>query len=480
VSAAAWRASATELGAAYGRGELSPVEVLDVLLARIAELNPRLNAVVTLDERGARAAAQASERRWREGKPLGPLDGVPLTVKDNIPVAGLRTTWGSRLYADFVPARDELPIARLRAAGVVILGKTNVPEFTLQGFTDNPLFGTTRNPWDLALTPGGSSGGAVAAVAAGLGPLAIGTDGGGSIRRPASHAGLVGLKPSAGRVTRCDGLPAILLEFEVIGPMARTVGDAVLAMRAITTPDPRDPASMTFAGRPFEVPARLPSRRILYAPRFGDAPVDPEVASSVAAAARVFERLGHRVEEAASFDLADEVNDAWPVIGQAGLAWLLAQHPGWQGKLGPALAAMGTAGAAAPATRFFGALERVNAMRARLATLFTDYDLLLTPCAAALPWSAAEPQPPTIAGRAVGPRGPAVFTGFVNAAGLPGISLPCTPSSRGLPIGLQLVAPPGEDGVLLAIALEFERVAPWADRWPALTEEEGSRAPARG
>ncbi len=204
--AALWSLSAADLARAYAARELSPPEVLDAVLDRCDAVNPKINAIVTLDREGAREAARASERRWRAGTARGPLDGVPLTVKDNIPVRGLPTTWGSRVLADYVPTEDELPVARLRAQGVIILGKTNVPEFTLQGYTNNPLFGVTRNPWDLRLTPGGSSGGAVAAVAAGLGPLAIGTDGGGSIRRPAGHAGLVGLKPSTGRVARTRGL----------------------------------------------------------------------------------------------------------------------------------------------------------------------------------------------------------------------------------------------------------------------------------
>ena len=206
------------------------------MLARTAQTNTSLNAIVTLDEEGARTAATASEKRWHAGNARGPLDGVPLTVKDNINVRGMRTTWGSRLYADFVPAVDELPVARARAAGMVILGKTNVPEFTLHGYTDNAVFGTTRNPWDLRLTPGGSSGGAVASVAVGMSPLALATDGGGSIRRPASHTGVVGFKPSRGRVARADGLPQILLDYEVAGVIARTTRDARLLLEAIALP----------------------------------------------------------------------------------------------------------------------------------------------------------------------------------------------------------------------------------------------------
>ena len=205
-----WQRSAVDLVAGYTNKEFSPRDVLDSVFDRLDKINPKINAVVTVDREGALSAAAASEKRWLVGEALGPLDGVPLTVKDNIPVRGLRTTWGSNLYSNYLPAADELPIARLREVGAIILGKTNCPEFTLQGYTDNLLFGPTRNPWNLELTPGGSSGGAVAAVSAGIGPIAIGTDGGGSIRRPAAHTGLVGLKPSRGRVPRSDGLPAIL------------------------------------------------------------------------------------------------------------------------------------------------------------------------------------------------------------------------------------------------------------------------------
>jgi aspartyl-tRNA(Asn)/glutamyl-tRNA(Gln) amidotransferase subunit A len=466
-----WRLSTGELADGYARRSFSPAEVVESVLARIERVTEALTAIVTLDAAGARVQARASEERWRSGAARGPLDGVPITVKDNIPVAGLRSTWGSRLYAEFVPAIDELPVARLRAAGAVVLGKTNVPEFTLQGYTDNVLFGVTRNPWDPALTPGGSSGGAVAAVSSGLGPVAIATDGAGSIRRPASHAGLVGFKPSRGRVPRCDGFPAILLDFETIGPIARTAGDVVRVMQAMSVADARDPSSLPFADREFVVPDPVPTRRILYAATFGDAAVDPEIESSVAAAARDLARLGHSVDEVADLNLANAINEAWPTIAPVGLAWLLGGHRGWRGRVGAPLEAMADAGANMPATQYFDALSIAATLRYELGKLFSEYDLLLTPSAAALPWPAAESHPTRIAGREVGPRGHAVFTVLANATGCPAISLPCTPSAAGLPIGFQLVAPIGGDELLCALALQYEREHPWAHRWPARFEE---------
>ncbi|MEP6655702.1 MAG: amidase [Betaproteobacteria bacterium] len=462
-----WRLSAVELAAGYARGSFSPVEATEAVLTRIATVDAAVNAIVTLDPEGARSQARASETRWREGTPHTALDGVPLTVKDNLNVRSLRTTWGSRLYADFVPAADELPVARARAAGMVILGKTNVPEFTLSGYTDNALFGPTHNPWDLRLTPGGSSGGAVAAVAGGMAPLALGTDGGGSIRRPASHAGVVGLKPSRGRVARAGGLPQILLDFEVVGPMARTTRDIVLMMAAIALPDPRDPASTELAARAWTMPPPK-SWRILYVPHFGDAPVDPEIAASVERAAGTFAALGHALTEGpVPFD-ADAFNVVWPIISQAGLAALLHRMPGWRERVASPFVEMADAGSRLRATEVIDALAEIARMRERMSEAFGTYDALLTPSAAALPWPAQEPFPPLIAGRAVGPRGHAVFAAFVNASGCPGISVPCTPSAAGLPIGFQLVAGPGHDEALCMLAQEYEMAEPWVHRWPPL------------
>jgi aspartyl-tRNA(Asn)/glutamyl-tRNA(Gln) amidotransferase subunit A len=450
--------SASELTVAYGRGTTTPQEVLAATLERVEQVNPRLNALITLNRDGARAAATASTERWRAGQAHGPLDGVPITIKDSVFVADLRATWGSRLYADHVPQTDEMPVARLREAGAVILGKTNVPEFTVQGYTGNPLFGVTRNPWNTDLTPGGSSGGAVAAVAAGLGVLAIGTDGGGSIRRPASHTGLVGFKPSRGAVPRDRGFPAILLDFEVAGPIARCVDDIIAVMSVIGAPSAMGSSSD-------ETVARC---RVLFAPTFGDAPVDPEITAGVAAAAAELDRQGHRVTQQAYFDLADPIGDIWPIVSQTGVAWLLSRHADWKGNVGGAIAAMAEAGAKLSAVQYLGALDAVAGMRRRFAQHFEPYDLLLTPTAAALPWPATETHPSTIAGQPVGPRAHAVFTPLANALGLPAISLPCAPSSRGLPIGFQLIAREGADAFLLSVARDYERKAGLRYRWPKL------------
>jgi aspartyl-tRNA(Asn)/glutamyl-tRNA(Gln) amidotransferase subunit A len=460
-----WQLPATELGSGYSAGAFTPVDVCESVFRRLDKVNPSINAFVTIDEQTARRSAEESAKRWQASAALGPLDGVPISVKDNILVRGLRSTWGSKLYSNNVPTIDELPVARLRAAGVTILGKTNCPEFTLQGYTDNLLFGPTRNPWDLQLTPGGSSGGAVAAVAAGLGPIAIGTDGGGSIRRPASHTGLVGLKPSRGRVPRSDGFPVTLLDFESVGPIARTVDDLILVMQILSRPDPRDSLSSEYRNVPFDVPA-VAQCRIRFIRSFANSPVDPEIASSVEAAARQFAEHGYIVEEGEVPFALEPLNQAWAAIGQAGLAWLLESFPGWQGKVTSAMEEMAKIGQKRTGSEYVAALDAVRNLRSALGLFFRDYDVILTPSAAALPWLATDPFPTEIAGEKVGPRGHAVFTGFANMAGCPGINVPANPSRRGLPIGFQLVAAPAQDGLLCGLAKQYEAWRPWVDRFP--------------
>lgn len=467
MSETIWRLPATELATRYREGSLTPLAAAQACLARLEAVNPRLNAVVQRRDAAVMEEAQASTQRHREGRPLSPLDGIPLTVKDSLYTADQPTSWGTRALADVVTPHDELAVARARGAGALILGKTNVPEFALEGYTANPVYGVTRNPWDLALTPGGSSGGAVAAVASGIGPLAIGQDGGGSIRRPASHTGLVGLKPTLSAVPREHALPSLLLDFEVIGPLARTVADARLLFEVMRGPHPVDRSSLSAAYASAD--ARLAGPlRVLYVERFGDAPLDPQIAASVGQAVDRLEGLGHRVERGAlPLDLGFYAV-AWPQIGQIGLARMFERHPEWEASASPRYREMAQAGRALPAARLWDILEQVRQLRRDCLRLFERWDLIVLPSAAALPWTAEDAYPPRIDGQEVGPRGHAVYTGWVNAAGLPALALPCAPSREGLPIGMQVVGPYGSDNALLDVGEAFERVAPWADRWPAL------------
>ncbi len=464
-----WRLSATELAARFARGAASPEDYLDVLLARIERINPRLNALVVQNPQ-ARAEARESAVRLREGRARGPLEGVPVAVKDSICVRGLPATWGSPAFRDQWSVEDETPVRRLREQGAVILGKTNVPEFALEGYTSNRVYGTTGNPWNPALTPGGSSGGSVAGVAAGLFPLALGTDGGGSLRRPASHTGLVALKPSIGAVPRFPTLPQILLDFEVIGPIARTVADAALLYGAIAGGPRYGPDDNTAKRQ--EVPrAPPPPLRILYVPAIGDNALDPEIEASVAAAAKLLASLGHRVETGELPFGIDEIAAFWSIVGQVGLAYVFSQHPEAERLAAPRFVEMAAAGRKVPASRYLEGIEMVSAFRHTVAAAFRSVDLIMTPSAAALPWPADEPYPPFIAGRQVGPRGHAVYTGWVNAAGHSGIALPCAPSASGLPIGFQLIAPIGAEPLLFRVGAQYEAAAPFADRWPALATE---------
>ncbi|MDI5933443.1 amidase [Halomonas kalidii] len=458
--------TATQLSVAFARGDTDPVAVLRAVKRRIEALNPDLNAIVTPNPQADEDAA-ASARRWAAGAPLSPLDGVPLTVKDNLLVRELPASWGSRLFRDFVPAHDELPVARLRAAGLVILGKTNVPEFTLEGYTDNPLFGVTRNPWNRELTPGGSSGGAVAAVAAGFGPLAIGTDGGGSIRRPASHTGLVGLKPSIGAVARLDGLPQVLLDFEVVGPITRSVADARLLFDLMAGKDPRDRRSLSAAAARRQAEESAEGLRILYVSDVGGNALDPEIAESVAEAARALSELGHHVSEGALPFGLDFVNAFWPVLGQVAMASLFERYPEARELVSERFVAMAEAGAAVGAPAYLRALEDIAAFRCEVTEAYGEIDIIMTPSAAALPWPAATPYPTRIDGREVGPRGHAVYTGWVNACGHPAINLPSALSREGLPIGFQLVGRFGADTQLLELAAQYEAHRPWPGCCPA-------------
>jgi aspartyl-tRNA(Asn)/glutamyl-tRNA(Gln) amidotransferase subunit A len=465
----AWRLSATDLQKAYVSGRLSPVVVARAVLDRIATLDPQLNAFVHVDHAGAIAAAEASAARYRSGQPRGLLDGIPVSIKDCLMVGGMPATWGSQLLKDHQPTEDELPIARLRTAGAVLLGKTNVPEFTVQGYTYNLLFGATGNPWNPDLTPGGSSGGAVAAVAAGFGPIALGTDGGGSTRRPAGHTGLVGLKPSTGRIARTGGFPEIYNDLEVIGLFGRSIDDVATTLCALSAPDPRDRHSLAFQAattmdETFVSPARP---RILYLPRFGSHPVEPEIVTAVDAAADIFRSSSCIVETGVlPFDI-EAANAALATLMPAGLA-MIVDRLGGPERITPALQPIYEAGRAVSGAAYLAALNHAGRLRAQMADFFAQWDAILTPSAAAQPWAKDRVFPEIIAGKSANPRGHAVYTGWVNLAGLPGLALPAAPDAESMPIGFQLIGGFGKDAMLLALGRRYEKQTPWADRWPPL------------
>lgn len=461
-----WQKSASELSALLQRGAISPSDLLEACLARYERQNPVLNAIVTLARDEARAAARIADSRQRDGKRLSALDGIPITIKDNLYVAGMRATWGSRLFEDFVPAHDDICVERLRAAGAIVLGKTNTPEFALAGYTDNLVFGPTRNPWNLELTPGGSSGGATASVATAITPLAVGTDAGGSIRTPASYTGLVGLRPSNARIPRRPGFPPMAHDFQVIAPLARTVADAKLLYLAIAGPDPRDPASLRF---PVEAAVREPSSvRIRVVIGVNGEPVDAEVRANVRAGADAIADLGYQVDEGAAPYELEEVRAIYGTLTAAGAARVLERFAEWRDNVSENVATIGGNGLKLAATQYVNTLDRLVQLRANVSARWQDFDVLLTPTAATLPWPLHRPHPTTIDGRPTHMRSASIFTTWVNAVGHPAISIPVAPSASALPIGMQLVGRFGTEALLFDIAARFEAARPWADRWPAI------------
>jgi aspartyl-tRNA(Asn)/glutamyl-tRNA(Gln) amidotransferase subunit A len=436
--------------AMFRRGKLTPVDAYNAALARMASIEPSINAMTCTNLAG-RAEAEASARRWRAGEALGPLDGVPVTLKDNLVAAGMPATFGSPAYRSFIPEQDELPVARVRQAGAVVLGKTNLPEFALEGVTDNALFGATGNPWDPALTPGGSTGGGAASVAAGYAPVALGTDGGGSLRRPAAHCGLVGLKTSIGRIPRRGGLPQLLFDFEVAGALTRTLRDTRTLYEIMSGPDVSVASSLT-------VPDPAPRKRrlrILVVERFGQAPLDPEISRSFRAFIDWVADSDHEIQHGQLPLSVDALAAVWPDIGRAHLARLFAGRPDLRAGASPKFVGMADEGARLSASHMLDILERVATVRNEAAGLFQRYDIVVTPSIAALAWPKKDSHPPEIDGIPVGPRGHAIYTGWVNAAGLPALALPSEPALDGRQIGVQLVGAFGADRLLIALGEEF-------------------------
>jgi aspartyl-tRNA(Asn)/glutamyl-tRNA(Gln) amidotransferase subunit A len=452
--------SAADLAAGYRDRRFSPVEVIDAVLARIARLDPRLNAFRLVDGEAARAAARESEARWRRGEPAGLLDGVPTTVKDLVITRGWPTLRGSRTISADQPWTEDAPaVARLREAGAILIGKTTTPEFGWKGVTDSPLTGITRNPWNPDHTPGGSSGGAAVAAAAGMGALHIGTDGGGSIRIPASFTGIFGLKPTFGRVPAYPASPFGTLAH--LGPMTRTVGDGALMLTVLAGPDSRDWYALPPTGTDYRAGLEdgVAGLRIAYAPTIAKAPVEPAVAAAVAAAARLFAELGAVVEEVDPGlpDSAETFRRHW-YPGAA--AVLQAYSPAQRSAMDPGLVEIAAEGAALGLLDHLAAVKQREALGQTMNRFHRRWDLLLLPTMPLTAFAAGSEVP--AAGGAARWIDWTPFTYPFNLTRQPAASVPCGLSPDGLPIGLQIVGPLYQDGLVLRAARAFERARPFA------------------
>ena len=456
--------SAVALLDLYRTGALSPVEATRLILARLDALQPKINAFCVVDRDGALAAAQESEGRWLRGEAVGRLDGVPVTIKDLILMRGFPTLRGSRLVERGQDWSEDAPAtARLREAGAVIIGKTTTPEFGWKALGDSPLTGTTRNPWDLSRTPGGSSAGAAAACAAGIAPLHLGSDGAGSIRIPSAFSGIFGFKPSFGRVPAHPPSPMGLLSH--IGPMARTVTDAALLLTVLSGPDRRDPYALPPEGRDYldGLEGGVRGWRIAYSATLGYAKVDPEIAATTAEAARRFEALGAIVEEIGA--IFDSPRDALFTLWAAGAAKLLAGFPGARREvMDPGLVATAEEGQRISAVDYLDADLVRSALGRHMAEYHLKYDLLLTPMMPipALPVGQDLSDPTTE--RHWIDWSP--FSYPFNLTRQPAASIPCGLTSDRLPIGLQIVGPLYADHHVLRAAHAFEATQP--ERRPPL------------
>jgi len=451
---------AGELARLVAKREVSPVEVVEACLARVERYNPLINAVVTLNPR-ALDDARALEQRLAQGVEVGLLAGVPVGIKDVTPVAGLRTTYGSPLYRDHVPVEDALVVQRLRAAGAIILGKTNCPEFAAGGNTFNEVFGRTRNPWDPTRSAGGSTGGGAAGLVTGMIALAEGTDLGGSLRIPASFCGVVGLRPSVGLVPT---YPADWLwdTLQVEGPVARTAADVALMLQAVSGPSPLAPLAQPRDGRNFVAAVERGVRkglRLAYCRDIAGIGVDPAIEQVCARAARGLEEIGATVEEI-GFDLAFGRKAFLALRG----LWFVAQmYPRLDQleRFGPNVAGNIRAGLGTTTLELGAAEEARTRIWRMFRDLFEKFDHLLTPCMAVPPFAVEQNYPETVAGRKMETYVDWLAPTFVlSLTGLPVASVPCGLDPDGLPVGLQIVGKPQGEEAVLALAARLQHRHP--------------------
>jgi Asp-tRNA(Asn)/Glu-tRNA(Gln) amidotransferase A subunit family amidase len=467
--------SATELEAEIRAGNLSPVDLTKAVLSRIDAVNPGVNAFCTVVPEQALDDARHAERQLRRASgEAGPLLGIPISFKDLTTTAGIRTTFGSKIFEHHVPRTDAVVVERIRRAGAVVLGKTNTPEFGIKGVTDNRLFGHTRNPWNIERVAGGSSGGAAAALAAGMGPLAEGSDLAGSLRIPASCCGVVGLRPSLGRVpsypSPCYPSSNGFTNFFISGPMARTVRDAALMLSVMAGPDERDPQSLPATGDDFTraVEGGIRGWRVAWSPDLGYAVVDPEVRRLTERAAKGFETLGGHVEE--GHPAFDDPEDVYlDVSAPLRSAPLVPYLDIWADQMDALVVERLRRAQSMTAIDYERATCRRTELWHVVRTFFERYDLLLTPTISVTAFPIGRQFPAEIAGRPVHVQATWFpFTFPFSLTGQPAISIPCGWTSEGLPVGLQIVGRRFADASVLRAAGAFEQAYSWAHRRPVL------------
>jgi aspartyl-tRNA(Asn)/glutamyl-tRNA(Gln) amidotransferase subunit A len=444
--------NAREIVAAVSSRRASAVEIVRATLDRIAAAKA-LNAVVTVDAERSLSDAAMIDRRLRLGESM-PLAGVPVVIKDNIWIDGWRVTQGSRLFADFVAPCDAIAVERLKKAGAVVVGMGATSEFACKGVTTSLLFGPTRHPLNPELTPGGSSGGPATAVAADLVPLAIGTDAGGSSRRPPAHVGVVGFKPSYGAIPYGPGFAEPFFDISVIAPIARNVADALLAFEVMASPDARDSDSALVETGD----AELSELRIAFSPKLAlDIPVDPVIAERLEAVVKHLGERGLRIVRRDPVWPPGATEETLMPLQHAGLAGLYgADFQKNPAQFDPDVARQIERGLSLRGVEVTAALGASAAIRTAFAAFFCEFDLLLAPTVPCVAWPLVQLGPKMIGGKQVSPRTHAAFTPFVNHARLPAISIPCGRDASGLPFGLQIIARRGRDRMLLRAAMRTE------------------------
>ena len=462
--------SAVAMAAAVRSREISARELLELHLGRIATVNPTINAIVSLDEERARAAAAAADELLASGAPIGPLHGLPFAVKDTHEMAGWRTTYGSPLRSSYVPETDELLVSRIRGAGAVFLGRTNVPEFAAGSHTFNLVFGTTLNPWDLTRSAGGSSGGAAAALATGMVPLADGSDMGGSLRNPASFCNVVGLRPSLGRVPQWPSSNAWETT-SVGGPLARSVPDLALLLSVLAGPTPHVPLALGDPGSTFAPPlvGSLAGLRVALSVDLGGAfEVDDSVAAVVESVGPVLAAAGASVTS--SYPALPEAEDTFRTLRawhfHARLGALLAENPtGFKASLAENI----RAGAPLTGADVARAYEQRTTLAERMVSFFGEHDVLVLPVSQVPPFPADQEFPASINGKPMSTYLDWMRSAyFITVTGCPAISVPAGFTADGLPVGIQIVAPHNQERRLLEVAHAFEHVTGFGVRRPPL------------